>query len=781
MANKNSKTDAEVLAAADANPLLAALRANDKKNLFKTNVTTAFFKTGFQLFDHFFGAVVNVHDKSGKIVRQEARLGQAAGTFNLVVGNTGSGKAQPVDTMIPTPTGWKRMGDLQIGDHVFNENGRIVSVVGVYPQGTKDVYKVSFVSGRTTTCCNDHLWRVSLSSSLSTKKMMTLKEINKNPHSYAFPKLTKPVDFSAVENVTFDPYVVGLAYGSGYIGCDGFLYIPSEEIAKKAADRLNMLPTMLMPNKGWGIANYDSIDDATGGAMDVIDIRKSAGEIDPGSSTARIPDKYLINHTNVRYRLLEGLIDASVHASALDAKASVAYIYMNVHSGYLKDTVVRLCRSLGMEATYTKHLGSTCDTSGNVHESTVYEIEISMEKSTYDHLKFPTPVKPYTGKRYPFYQDYIRTITNAGKKQCVCIKVSTNEGLYLTEDFIVTHNTTLTAQIAANIIRQFKYANCVHFDCEERFDVSRCETITRLPAYFFDSDGGGERYMIRTGMIGLDTIQEMIVKTYVSKMKLRAELTVNSGFKDEFNRDVTILQPTVDIIDSMTTVMSETFSPDSTKDAADAEKMRSNTEGARDAKTLKGFFKDILPLCKEADIIVYGINHLNTNMSMGITPVARQQNYLKQEESIPGGKTMLYYPFNIIKLTAKPSDDFTEETDGIAGHMVLVEPIKSSSNQSGNAKKGISFEMVFSHKHGFDPLRTLVMYGRERGIIEGNKTRLKFRDDPSFTFTFKDIYKEKDEKPIWESIKKFITPNLKVHLSFIEPQETGFDDRSLDY
>ena len=152
----------------------------------------------------------------------------------------------------------------------------------------------------------------------------------------------------------------------------------------------------------------------------------------------------------------------------------------------------------------------------------------------------------------------------------------------------------------------------------------------------------------------------MIVKTYVSKMKLRAELTVNSGFKDEFNRDVTILQPTVDIIDSMTTVMSETFSPDSTKDAADAEKMRSNTEGARDAKTLKGFFKDILPLCKEADIIVYGINHLNTNMSMGITPVARQQNYLKQEESIPGGKTMLYYPFNIIKLTAKPSDDFTD-------------------------------------------------------------------------------------------------------------------------
>ncbi len=66
-------------------------------------------------------------------------------------------------------------------------------------------------------------------------------------------------------------------------------------------------------------------------------------------------------------------------------------------------------------------------------------------------------------------------------------------------------------------------------------------------------------------------------------------------------------------------------------------------------------------------------------------------------------------------------------------------------------------------------------------MIEGNKTRMKFKEDDSFTFALKNIYKEKDEKPIWENLKKFVFPHLETHLSFIEPNEVGFDDRSMDY
>ncbi|MCM1439518.1 MAG: hypothetical protein NC131_10020 [Roseburia sp.] len=779
MASKKQEIIAE--ASASANPLMAALRENDRKNLFKTNVTTAFIKTGFQLFDYFFGAVINIHDNTGKIIRQEPRVGQAAGTFNLFVGNTGTGKAQPVDTKIPTPNGWKAMGDLQVGDIIFGDDGSPVKVTGVYPQGEKDTYGVMFLSGRYTVCSENHLWSV-FKDSGNGYQTMSLHDIMKSGqiHLLHFPKLGTEAQFESQE-VPFDPYVVGLAYGRAVVDLDGRISFPTRELADKAARRLGLNTVVILPDDQYGITPHEYIRQTNGSPMDLIDIRQSAGDNDT-SQYLSIPSVYMVNDVTVRYELLSGIIDSSVDDTFVDQNG-YHHFRCRLTSRDIARELISLARSLGMDGDMDLEVCKALTISGHDIESQMFTAEIIMDNAQFNYTREYDRPWPMRRVRKPGTNiDRIVSINKLGRRDCVCIQVDSPMELYLTEDYIITHNTTLTAQIAANIIRQFNYANTIHFDGEERFDVSRCETITRLPAYFFDGSNGGERYMIRSGMIGLDVIQEMVVKTYVSKMKLKKELMVPSGFKDEFGKDVMIFQPTVIIVDSMTTVMSETFSPDSTKEAADAEKMRGNTEGARDAKTLKGFFKDILPLCKEANIIVYGINHLNTNMSMNaFIPVAKQQNYLNQDESIPGGKTMLYYPFNIVKLTAKPGDDFTDDVDGFAGHMVMIEPIKSSSNQSGNKRKGVSFEMVFSHKQGFDSLRTMIMYGRERGIIEGNKTRMKFKEDDSFTFSLKNIYKEKDEKPIWESIKKFITPTLLTHLSFVEPMESGFDDRSMDY
>lgn len=388
---------------------------------------------------------------------------------------------------------------------------------------------------------------------------------------------------------------------------------------------------------------------------------------------------------------------------------------------------------------------------------------------------------------YPLFDYYFGAVINIHDELGNIIRQEPRVGQAAGTFNLIVGNTgsgksTLAIQIAANIIRQFKNANVIHYDCENRTDISRIENITKLPSSWLDQDNPGCRYILKGGTVGLDVIQEMIVKLYVSKMKLKKELMIPSGYKNEFGRDVMIFPPTVILMDSITTVLNETFSPDNSKEVSDAEKMRGNTEGARDAKTLKGFFKDILPLCKEANIIIYGINHINQNMSMNsFVPVAKQQNFLKQDESIPGGKTMLYYPYNIIKLTAKPSDDFTEETDGFAGHVVMIEPIKSSSNQSGNNSKGVSFEMIFGFKEGFHSLRSMIWYGKENGMIDGNKTRFKFRGDDSFTFTWKNIEKEKDEKPIWQDLKLFVYPHLDTHLPYLEPTENKFDERIFDY
>jgi len=342
-----------------------------------------------------------------------------------------------------------------------------------------------------------------------------------------------------------------------------------------------------------------------------------------------------------------------------------------------------------------------------------------------------------------------------------------------------TGKSSLAAQLAGNIIRPFRHATVIHYDCEQRTDISRIENLTRLHPSDFE-DGG--RYILKSGAIGLDTIQESIVQIYAAKMKMKNEISYNTGQINEFGKEIIILEPTVVIVDSVKAVMNETFSIDNAKELAQAQELQSNTEGARSSKQIGGMIKDILPLCKEANIIIYFINHINVNMSMNaFIPPSKQQNFLKVDESIPGGKALLFYPFNIIKLIAKPADDFTEDSDGFKGHMVMVEPIKSSSNQSGNDSRGVSFEMVFSMKHGFVTLRSLIFYGKEKGIIEGNKNRMKFKDDPSFAFSLKEINREKEDKPIWESIKKHIFPELETHLSFIEPSELRFDPRSMDY
>ena len=682
------------------NPLLAAIHENDKKNLFQTNVNTVFHKTGFHLFDYYFGSVINVHDDMGRIIAQEPRVGQAAGTFNLVIGNSGSGKAQPLSTNIPTPDGYKKMKDIHIGDTIYGSDGSIIKVTGIFPQSKQRCYRVTLSDGRSTKCTMDHLWTVYEDGEWVTKPLSEIVDaFNGVGKKAIIPSLSKPV---------------------------------------------------------YSLMNIRSLDE-----KDVYNYFKDFSPFDP------IPEMYKNGLPVQKMYLLAALSDNRGILSEYDKKYSLTL----AGSKEQIEDIKYIAYSLGL-------------TNVNIDDTDkgMIGITIRMNKDIYDwFVDFNRDAIPAS-----LWNDgntvTIEKVKYSHMEKCQCIKVDASDELYLTDDFIVTHNTTLTAQIAANIIRQYEFANVVHFDCEERFDLSRCEIITGLPAHFFYSNGKqGERYIIRSGRCGLDTIQEMIVKMYVNKMKLKDQLLIDSGFKDEFGKPIMIFPPTVAIIDSITTVLNETFNPENTKEANDAEKMRSNTDGARDAKSLKGFFKDIIPLCKEANIIVYGINHINQNMSMNaFTPVAKQQNFLKQDEIIPGGKTMIFYPFNIIKLTAKPSDDFTEEGDGFAGHIVMVEPIKSSSNQSGNNSKGISFELVFNYKYGFDPLLSLINYGMDHGIIEGNRSRMKFKDHPDYTFSRKNINQDKKEKPIWEDIKKYIIPKLNEHLPFIEPNHE-FDDNIFDY
>lgn len=78
----------------------------------------------------------------------------------LCLAAAASGKALPNYTLIPTPTGYKKVEDIKVGDYLFSREGKPTKVLGVYPQGKQTVYKMYFADGREVKCSGDHIWAV---------------------------------------------------------------------------------------------------------------------------------------------------------------------------------------------------------------------------------------------------------------------------------------------------------------------------------------------------------------------------------------------------------------------------------------------------------------------------------------------------------------------------------------------------------------------------------------------------------------------------------------------
>src|SRR4051794_23342559 len=127
----------------------------------------------------------------------------AAGTIEVAPLAYMRGRAQPTFMPVLTPDGWRPIGDLQVGDLVVGSNGEPAPILGVRPQGEKDIYRVTAQHGAWTLCCGEHLWTVRTAADkrptkpwrvLETREMIgTLRAAH--ARRYELPLLTSPVHF----------------------------------------------------------------------------------------------------------------------------------------------------------------------------------------------------------------------------------------------------------------------------------------------------------------------------------------------------------------------------------------------------------------------------------------------------------------------------------------------------------------------------------------------------------------------------------------------------------
>lgn len=136
-------------------------------------------------------------------------------TLSIVHGPAGTAKAQPLDSLILTPQGWVTMGDIKVGDLVFSVDGTPTEVTGVFPQGEKDIWELTFTDGVTVECCPEHLWFTWMNqqkgegSVKSTFEIIDTLNDGEGVPNHMIP-MTWPVEFGHRET-TVDPYQLGEA------------------------------------------------------------------------------------------------------------------------------------------------------------------------------------------------------------------------------------------------------------------------------------------------------------------------------------------------------------------------------------------------------------------------------------------------------------------------------------------------------------------------------------------------------------------------------------------
>lgn len=138
------------------------------------------------------------------------------------------GKALLDSELIYTPYGPKKIGFADIGDIIYGDDGKLTTVVGVYPQGFVDMYKVTFEDGRSIVCCGQHQWKVKYHGDY--KVMSTMGIIHSD-----FQKMTidigEAVDFPE-RRWLISPQLMGSLVASFLCGATDRIF----ELSKKEMD-----------------------------------------------------------------------------------------------------------------------------------------------------------------------------------------------------------------------------------------------------------------------------------------------------------------------------------------------------------------------------------------------------------------------------------------------------------------------------------------------------------------------------------------------------------------
>jgi len=382
--------------------------------------------------------------------------GLAKGEIGVILAPTGVGKSLPNSEPVLSPEGWVSMGNINIGDKVIGSDGKEQYVIGVYPQGIRSIYKVEFTDNTFVNCDEEHLWSVNTLNMRTAKTRVKGKSVYKPNYGYKTVKTSdmvkdikkrgrynyrlpviSPIHFDKKE-VSIDPYLLGLLLGDGSI-CDSGVRISTKDD--------EIFDTIKNLNEHTSFNEYNRTKTKSIKSINLkSQIKKrleSYGLLNKKSNNKFIPKEYLYNSLDVRVSLLQGLMDTDGY---IDKKGTVQFTTI---SKQLCDNVRELVLSLGGTARVNSKI-PTYTYNGEKKEGQIsYTITLSFANNIMP-FKLIRKIDRYYKRTKYVEQKYVKSITYSHDEEATCIKVSNPDELFVTRDYVLTHNTTVLSKISNN-------------------------------------------------------------------------------------------------------------------------------------------------------------------------------------------------------------------------------------------------------------------------------------------------------------------------------------------
>ena len=383
-----------------------------------------------------------------------------------------------------TINGYKKMKDILVGDKLIDGLGNSTIVTGIYPQGIKPIYKITFSDRTSTLCSDEHIWKVGSYSNYKGQlvwKNMTVKELlqtglrkaNNKGWKYRIPV---PQINCWEDNISIDPYLLGYLIGDGDLSSsksikvsiyENDIFEKIDNILKSIGYKLHLCNSEDNLKKDYNIVqiNFEysnQFKDNTGFVKYIQKLNLRCNSLEK-----HIPKEYLFSSIECRQKLLQGLFDADGYIDHANN-----YVF-TTSSSQLSADFAFLVRSLGGTDTVVekpsayKKNGKTIVCENHFDHTIKFENDFQFCSSN-KHLNKIKPKQNGPQRR-------IIDIEYVGEQQCQCIMVDSEDHTYMTNDLIVTHNTT-TARIIANMINEGK-GKPIELDCASHNGVDDMREI----------------------------------------------------------------------------------------------------------------------------------------------------------------------------------------------------------------------------------------------------------------------------------------------------------------